>query len=397
MNLPLRILLSFLFIPLLISCSGSRQSRGEALSDSVSGNEISDLTKEASIYADSILSTLSLEQKAAQLFIPAVFASSDSLTNAMLQDYAKIGVGGVLLLRGDAASALYISDSIVVKSKIPPFVAIDAEWGLAMRLVDAPAFPVNSGIGEKVNENLMYDYGREMARECRKLGINVILGPVMDIAETGFISKRSFGNDPERVAALSLAYSRGLVSGNVMCVAKHFPGHGAVGDDSHKNKPVIEKSLHSIDSIDLLPFRMYVEEGLPAVMVGHLAFPAIDPEMLPAAVSKTVITDLLREDMGFRGLVFTDALNMAGAEGYGADKAIEAGADILLVPRDTKKSIGEVIDAIKEGRLEIEELNDRVRRILFYKYLFSIDSKDAVADSLLETEETRRIRTELLR
>lgn len=374
---------------LLSACGGSKASLG-VKADSASPVEVSDLTGYALRQADSLLSGMSLEQKAAQIFIPAMYARADAEAFSLLEDYAEAGVGGVLLLKGDSESASVIADTIRNMSAISPFVAIDAEWGLAMRLTDAPRFPVNSGIGGEVSDTLMYDYGREMARECRRLGINVVLGPVLDISDGGFISKRSLGSDPERVSRLSLAYARGLVSGNVMSVAKHFPGHGSASGDSHKHKVMIERSLHSLDSLDLRPFREYVDQGLPAVMVGHLAFPAIDPEMLPAAVSKAVITDLLREDMGFNGLVFTDALNMAGSEGYGADMAVAAGADIVLAPVNTREGIRQVVDAVNEGRIKVADLDSHVRRILLYKFLMNFGN-ESEEESPLDSEEARRI------
>lgn len=361
---------------------------------------ISDLSEYAMRRADSVLSDMTVERKAAQLFMPSVYADSGVETFGRLREYARLGVGGIVLLKGNARSAACVSDSFTRMSDIPPFVGIDAEWGLAMRLEDTPRFPLNSVIGVHAGDSLMFEYGAEVARECRRLGINMVLGPVIDVGGVDtFIGKRSFGSDPQRVSDLAMAYCRGMVSGNVICVAKHFPGHGAASGDSHVGKPVIERSLHSLDSIDLEPFRNYIDQGLPAIMVGHIAFPAIDPDMLPAAVSKPVITDLLRNDMGFRGLVLTDAFNMSGAEGYGPEKAIGAGADMVLVPSDTYRDIGRILEALKSGELSESDLDDRVRRILFYKFLLGAgaDASERGKAIPLPTEEIRRLRDALLR
>ena len=183
------------------------------------------------------------------------------------------------------------------------------------------------------------------------------------------MGNRSFGSDPERGADLGVAYARGLEDGGVISVAKHFPGLGSVSTDSHKRKGVINRSLQSLDSIDLKPFRRWVELRLTGVMVGHLAVPSIDSRMLPAAVSRTVITDLLREDLGFGGLVLTDALNMGGAEGYGSELAVAAGADIIVAPAETESEIDRVVQAVADGSLPEKELNRRVKNILFHKYL----------------------------
>lgn len=330
-----------------------------------------DITEEAEHWADSLCATMSREMKAAQLFLPALYAVSDEWTLAEVERYAREGMGGVVLLKGDCAGASAISDTLTARSEVPPFVAIDAEWGLSMRLADAPGFPRNGRISPSTDDGLMYDYGREVAAECRRLGIGMVLGPVVDLdTGGGFIGSRSLGSDPQRVSELAVAYARGLESGGVVSVAKHFPGHGSVGTDSHRRKGVISRSLHEMDSADLVPFRRWVSEQLTGIMVGHLAVPSIDSGMLPAVVSATVMKDLLRRDLGFKGLVITDALNMAGAEGYGADKAIIAGADMIVAPTDTRKAVKEVLDALDEGRLKDAELTDRVRRILFYKYLF---------------------------
>jgi len=339
--------------------------------------EVSDLTSDACNWADSVCATLTLRQKVAQLFMPAIYASDDVWTIRQAMQYADSCIGGVVLLKGDSQSARAIADTMQKCGRVKAFIAIDAEWGLAMRLTDAPEFPANSAISDGADDQLMYDYGRELARECRLLGINMVLGPVVDVSvPDSFMRRRSFGDNPNRVSDLALAYARGLEDGNVLSVAKHFPGHGSVSADSHKRKGVIERSLNEMDSIDLYPFYRWTEQRLTGIMVGHLAVPSIDSEMRPAAVSRTVITDLLRNDIGFRGLVLTDALNMGGAEGYGAVEAISAGADIIVAPAETFDEIENTVRAVYSGKIPETELENRVRRILFYKYFLG-DGEDS--------------------
>lgn len=336
--------------------------------------EKSDLTLQACQWSDSVCATLTLRQKVAQLFLPAIYAADDIWTLRLVREYADSLLGGVVLLKGNAANAAAIADSLRKYCKVPAFVSIDAEWGLAMRLADAPEFPANNVIGRRADDQLMYDYGYELARECRILGISVVLGPVVDVSvPNSFMRRRSFGEDPRRVADLALAYARGLEDGNVLSVAKHFPGHGSVSVDSHHRKGVIERSLHEMDSIDLYPFHRWVEQRLSGVMVGHLAVPSIDSEMRPAAVSRAVITDLLRDDMQFGGLIFTDALSMKGAEGYTPVDAIKAGADVVIAPVRTFAEIDRVVTAVLAGELTEADIDSHVRRILFYKYLLSFD------------------------
>ncbi|MCM1369731.1 MAG: hypothetical protein NC204_05095 [Candidatus Amulumruptor caecigallinarius] len=336
------------------------------------------MTADAEVWADSVLATMSVSRKAAQLFMPAVYSSSDFMTLRRIAEYADSCVGGILLLKGDVAGARQIADTMNAHGKVRPFVAIDAEWGLAMRLADAPGFPKNGEIADDVSDRLMFEYGCEMARECRLVGINMILGPVVDVyAPGGFMGFRTLGADPVRVGDLSVAYARGLESGNIISVAKHFPGHGSVTSDSHKQKGVIDRSLNEMDSVDLYPFRRWAEQKLSGVMVGHLAMPAIDSEMRPAAVSRTIITDLLRNDLGFSGLILTDAINMKGAEGYGSCDALKAGADIIIAPLNTAEEINAVVEAVKTGEISETELNSHVKRILFYKYLFGLNARES--------------------
>lgn len=352
------------------SCSGRERGAYEDTLSAISA-EAADITAQATAYADSMLRCLTLEQRVGQCFMPSLYSRDDSATMRKFRSYiADLHVGGVVLLKGNLRSAARLAE-IGREAEVPLFMAIDAEWGLGMRLVDAPDFPRNGSIGSRADEELLFEYGSEVARECRRVGINMVLGPVVDVTENphGIIGNRSFGSDPVRVADLGVAYARGLEGGSVLSVAKHFPGHGSPVADSHSTLPVIHKSLYQLDSLDLYPFRKYIEADLSGVMVGHLAVPAIDPRSLPAAVSEVVIKDLLRDELGFDGLVLTDALNMGGAEGYGAIAALNAGADIVVSPADTGKEIREVLLAVRRGDMPQTVIDDRCRRILFYKYL----------------------------
>lgn len=364
------IALLIIFTSAMRSCAG--KGNADEKKETGAPVEKSDLTDEARAWADSVTETMDTVRLVGQLFMPAVYASDDAWTIRQVRRYAGEGIGGVVLLRGSSAQAKALADSMAAVSKIRPFIAIDAEWGLNMRLVDAPRFPANGRLSPKVEDQLMYDYGNEVARECRLLGINMVLGPVIDVgADNPFLGIRSFGGNPQRVSELGLAYGRGLHDGDVIGVAKHFPGHGTVTTDSHLGKGIISGSLQRLDTVDLVPFRHWIDAGMPGVMVGHLAVPAIDSGMLPAAVSPTVITDLLRTDLGFKGLVLTDALNMLGAKGYSALDAVKAGADIIVAPAHTDDEIAGIITAIRSGKVPLSLIREHVKRILFYKYLLS--------------------------
>lgn len=363
-------------IPLLLllaSCAGgggTTDSDSAARPDTALSQPDADISDDAARWADSVLRAMPRARRAAQLLLPAVYSHDDPYSLRHARRYvADCGAGGLVLLKGTSAEAMRLVDSLQRDADVPLFIAIDAEWGLGMRLTDAQVYPVNARLGHLTDDRPLYDYGAEVARQCRALGINMVLGPVLDVRPAdsdGFIGYRSFSSDSRRVAELGVAYARGLEDGNVISVAKHFPGHGSPGEDSHRAMPVIGKSLHALDTLDLQPFRQYIESGLSAVMVGHLAVPAIDPELRPAAFSPVVITDLLRGELGFRGLVLTDAINMRGAGGRSAADAILAGADIVLAPLHTDAEIASVREQVPDSVID-----DRCRRVLFYKYLFA--------------------------
>lgn len=372
--LPLTAIFLLTATALLATCGCSRNdtgSSGRQPTDSEMSSEISDMTTEAYAWADSMMRAMTLEQRVGQTLLPAVYAEDDARSLRRIRSYAAdLHVGGVVLLKGTREAATVVAIELKSISNIEPFVAIDAEWGLGMRLSGTPRFPQNSAIAKNAEQNLLYDYGSEVARECRLTGINMVLGPVADVAREGSpLRKRSFGSDAGRVAEMTVAYARGLEDGNVLSVAKHFPGLGSPEKDSHLGKVSVGAGYAQLDSIDLLPFKRYAEAGLSGIMAGHLAVPAIDSSGVPASFSKPVLTGLLREKMGFGGLILTDALNMGGAEGHDAVEALRAGADIILAPADTYREFAGIMHAVREGSLPVAVINDRCRRILFYKYL----------------------------
>ena len=334
----------------------------------------SDLTSAAEEFADSLLSTMTLEQRVGQCLMPSIYASTDPSTLALLKKYIDdYHVGGIVLLKGNLSSAKELAE-IGSESPIPLFIAIDAEWGLGMRLKDAPVYPKNGNIGKDVSDTELFDYGFKIAGECREVGINMVLGPVVDITSVnrGVIGKRSFGDNPERVSDFGVAYAKGLESGSVISVAKHFPGHGSTIIDSHKGVAKVKRNISAMDSIDLKPFKDYVNLGLTGIMAGHIQSLALDPDGKVATVSMDMLTSLLREEMGFKGLVLTDAFDMGGAKGFSVSEALQAGADLILSPLNINREFKKLLEAVKNGQLDIKIVNDRCKRILFYKYIFGI-------------------------
>lgn len=361
-----------------LSNTGSERERSDSirLADSLQAEQrrANDLTEDALEYADSILATLPLERRAAMLLMPAAYARMDAATMTSITHYTRdLGVGGIVLLKGSLVEAAEIADSIRSLQPEGIFIAVDAENGLKMRFEDAPEFPWNRELGRLTDDQIMYEFGREIARESRIVGINMILGPVMDIlpgeASHGIMRKRSLGSNPNVVADLAIAYSRGVEDGNVISVAKHFPGHGSANVDSHRALGEVKTPRSRIDSIDLYPFRRYVAERLSGVMVGHLAVEALDSIRRPAVVSPVIMQDILRRQFGFKGLIITDAINMEGALGVKAWQTIKAGADIVIAPSDTEGELRAILEAVKMGWISEDVIAERCRRILFYRFL----------------------------
>lgn len=364
-----------------------------------SGLTLTTDTPECREWVDSVYNSLDQRQRVAQLMVPNVTPAqgkaSEATISKLVKDYQ---VGGLLFSEGSLRQYATMANYAQSQAQLPLLMTLDGEWGLSMRVPEAPRFPYNMGLGAIQDTDLLYDYGKEVARECRAMGIQVNFAPVMDVNSNPanpVIGYRSFGEDPERVASLSIAYSRGLEDGGVMAVAKHFPGHGDTNVDSHKALPVVNHSREQLDANDLLPFKKFSDARLGGVMVGHISVPAIDPTGTPASMSEPITTGVLRNEFGFEGLIYTDGLGMKGANVADGKsicvEALKAGVDVLLCPRNTCKDIEAVLKAVKDGELPESVIEDRCKRVLAYKYALGLTSHPVVntasADSVLNNAE----------
>lgn len=332
---------------------------------------------QARAWADSVYNSLTERQRVAQLFVAHVNPDAGQAGKANVKFAVDAGVGGLLYTKGSLQSYAEINNYVQSIARVPLMITLDGEWGISMRVPGTPQFPCNMALGAITDDALLYDYGLEMARECQALGIQVNFAPVIDVNSNPanpVIGYRSFGEAPTRVGTLGVAYSMGLEDGGVLSVAKHFPGHGDTDADSHKALPTVHHSQQTLADVDLVPFRQYIASGMGGVMVGHLSVPALDASGRPASLSKPITTDLLREQMGFDGLVFTDALGMKGADGYGntAVEAFKAGADVLLSPRALKTDIDAILKAVASGEIKAADVEARVKKILAYKYALGL-------------------------
>lgn len=354
------------------SCIGKKGNQN--IQEEVSEKIEYDITKQAEAYADSLMKGMTMEERVGQCLIPALYSKDSPSTIKLLRNYITNNhIGGIVLMKGDTASARKLAD-ICKESEIGMFVAIDAEWGLGMRLKDAPVYPKNGNLSKDLADTDLYNYGSEIAKESRATGINMVLGPVVDLSTNprSVIGKRSFGDDPALVSEYAVAYARGLESGGVISVAKHFPGHGGAYNDSHAGLAKLYKGISDLDTMDLKPFKEYIDAGLSGVMAGHIQSMALDPDGNPASVSIDMLTSMLRGEMEFKGLILTDAFSMGGANGFSAINAINAGADLVLCPVDLDKEYNAIMERLHNGIQDPEVINDRCRRILFTKYLFGI-------------------------
>lgn len=348
-------------------------------------------TRACERWVDSVYGTLTERQRVAQLFCPKINPRSADARQTALR-YVEAGVGGLLFSEGSLAQYASLTNYAQEHSRVPLLMTFDGEWGLSMRIKNTPRFPRNMGLGAVADPRLLYQYGREMARECRLAGIQVNFAPDADVNSNPanpVIGQRSFGENPARVGALVSAYSQGLEDGGVQAVAKHFPGHGDTSTDSHKTHTTVSHDRATLDSVDLVPFRRFIKDGYSGVMVGHLTTPALDASGRPASLSHSITTGLLRDKMGFEGLIYTDALGMKGAIVAGKNNcilAVQAGADVLLSEPSTIKDIDAVCAAVKAGTISKATIEESCKRVLRYKYLLGLSRRPHVQEDAAKLE-----------
>ena len=335
-------------------------------------------------WVDSVMQQLSPRQRAAQLFVMSVTPRDDEATRAHLRRLVVDGqVGGLIHHESTATEMATATNYAQSLAQVPLLITVDGEWGVAMRVTDLPKFRRNLTVGAIDDDRVTYAYGREVARQCRRLGIHVNFAPVLDVNDNPLnpvIGDRSFGESPELVARHGIAYARGLEDGGVLSVGKHFPGHGNSIEDSHKTLPLINKSMAELNTCEFIPFRRYIDAGLSGILTAHLRVPAIDASGIPTTMSEACVTTLLKEQMGFKGLIFTDALTMNGAkiEGSAAVSALLAGNDILLMPKNVTTELDAVMEAVAAGRISQATIDERCRKLLCYKYALGLNKPQVV-------------------
>lgn len=330
------------------------------------------------VWVDSVYNQLSFDEKVGQLFMVAAYSNKDEAHNKSIDKLVEENkIGGLIFFQGGPVRQAKLTNRYQAKSKVPMFIGIDAEWGLSMRLDSTYRYPWNMTLGAVQDMKLIEKAGNQMAKQSKRMGIHFNFAPVVDIntnPKNPIIGNRSFGETKENVTLRALALMKGLQDEGVYATAKHFPGHGDTSTDSHHTLPIVKFDKNRLDAVELYPYKELIKNGLASVMVAHLNVPSIEPrENYPTSISYNVVTNILKNELQFEGLIFTDALNMKGASNFKKPGDIDleaflAGNDVLLFAENVPVAIKKFNEAKKEGRLTEERLAYSVKKILAYKY-----------------------------
>lgn len=388
------LILHSLLMTIFLSCSFGQIKSSNAVFKEA-GTKIPKVTQER--WVKSKLDSMSLDEKIGQLMMIRAHSNLgiDHIKNveSLIEKYH---VGSLCFFQGDPMTQATLTNKYQKLSKIPLLIAMDAEWGLGMRFPETTiSYPRQLTLGAITDNREIYNMGKRIAYELKRIGVHLNFAPVADVNNNPLnpvINNRSFGEDRYNVAAKSLEYMRGMQESGVIACAKHFPGHGDTDTDSHLDLPIIKHNRARLDSIELYPFDLLVDRGVKSVMVAHLSVPSLDPRNnMPTTLSAPTIQGVLREEMGFTGLIITDAMEMKGvtkhfSPGQAEAEAIRAGNDILCLPVDVPKAFGYIKKYIEEGKISIEQIDESVTRILNAKFEAGLFARPQIALNQLMEE-----------
>lgn len=338
--------------------------------------------KKAQQWVDKTYKSLSQDEKLGQLFIVALYTNKgedyiSQVRNIVTNDK----IGGLILMQDDAAREISLVNEFQQKSKVPLMIGMDAEWGLFQRIATAHKFPWAMTLGAIQDKNLIYQMSAKIAEDCHRMGINWDFAPVVDVntnPNNPIIGNRSFGSEVNNVISSALSYSNGLQDNNILAAIKHFPGHGDTSTDSHLDLPVVSHNMDRLNTTELAPFKALMNKGIGGVMVAHLYVPSLESgKGIPASVSKNIITGLLKDKLGYKGLIITDALNMgAVANKYKPGEldamAFKAGNDIMLFSQGVSEGKKLIQKAIDKGEISQSRVEESVKKILLTKYFLGL-------------------------
>ena len=339
--------------------------------------------KKANDWVTKTYNSLSQDEKLGQLFIVALYTNKgEDYINNVRNILVNEKIGGIILMQDDAAREISLVNDFQSKSKVPLMIGMDAEWGLYQRIAAAHKFPWAMTLGAIQDKSLIKEMSSKIAEDCHRMGINWDFAPVVDVntnPNNPIIGNRSFGSEVENVLNSATAYSNGLQDNHILAAIKHFPGHGDTSTDSHLDLPVVSHDLKRLNEVELAPFKSLMDKGIGGVMVAHLYVPALEPQKgIPASVSKNIITALLKEKFGYKGLIITDALNMgAVAKRYKPGEldalAFKAGNDIMLFSDGVKEGKRLIQLAIDNKEISQNRVEESVKKILLTKYFLGLD------------------------
>ncbi|MDQ8142051.1 glycoside hydrolase family 3 protein [Chryseobacterium sp. CFS15] len=370
-----KLVFNFLLITVLFSLNLSAQYQPKEISKH-------DL-KKAKEWVDQTYNSLSQDEKLGQLFIVALYTNKDeNHINQVRNIVTNDKIGGLILMQDDAAREINLVNEFQQKSKVPLMIGMDAEWGLYQRINTAHKFPWAMTLGAIQDKDLIYQMAAKIAEDCKRMGVNWDFAPVVDVntnPNNPIIGNRSFGSEVSNVTQSALSYANGLQDNNILAAIKHFPGHGDTNTDSHLDLPVVSHSLQRLNKIELAPFKDLMNKGIGGVMVAHLYVPSLESgKGIPASISKNIITGLLKEKLGYKGLIITDALNMgAVANKYKPGEldalAFNAGNDIMLFSQGVSEGKKLIQKAIDQGEISQSRVEESVKKILLTKYFLGLN------------------------
>ncbi|MGK6342018.1 glycoside hydrolase family 3 protein [Chryseobacterium sp. DT-3] len=370
-----KLLYTSLFIFSLISFTAQAQYQPKNISEE-------DL-KKAHHWVNKTYRSLSQDEKLGQLFIVALYTNKgEDYINQIRNIVVNDKIGGLILMQDDAAREINLVNEFQQKSKIPMMIGMDAEWGLFQRIATAHKFPWAMTLGAIQDKSLIYQMSAKIAEDCHRMGINWDFAPVVDVntnPDNPIIGNRSFGSEVDNVISSALSYSNGLQDNMILAAIKHFPGHGDTSTDSHLDLPVVSHSLDRLNTVELAPFKALMNKGIGGVMVAHLYVPSLESgKGIPASVSKNIITGVLKDKLGYKGLIITDALNMgAVANKYKPGQldalAFKAGNDIMLFSQGVSEGKKLIQKAIENGEIPQSRVEESVKKILLTKYFLGLN------------------------
>ena len=365
-----------------------------------------ELLKQQPKWVDSVFHKLNKKQRIAQMFFVAAYTNkTEAFTDSIAKVIKREKVGGLVFFQGGPGRQAILTNQYQKKARVPLLIAADGEWGLGMRLDSTMSYPYQMALGAMEGTELIYKMGLEVAKDFKRVGMHMNLAPVVDVnnnAKNPVINYRSFGENKYNVAQKGAAYLKGMQDGGLLVSIKHFPGHGDTDVDSHYDLPQLNFTKERLDSLEMYPFRELIKQGAAGVMIAHMNIPSLDatPNM-PSTLSKPIVTDILKEQIGFKGIIISDAMGMKGVVKFFKDgeadvMGIIAGNDVLELSENSKRAVKMVHQAIRDKRLTMDRIDESVKKILTAKYWAGLNKKETINEEQV-FEDVNRAESMVLR